>query len=324
MDYISAIERYRDYKSAIHELMSSIVTGIFDKKLLTDEANLHEAMRWLHQNYPFVELIFTLDADGVQTSENISHRCSGINHKAVLGKGVDRKYRPYYKQVRNSDDVIVTEPYLSTSSHKLCISSAVRCVDEVEKCRGVLVVDIDLAGAIEFLTGDQRRKKFQPFFLSFYSLIVAGLFSVVLVLLFSAASEIGSLFKADEMDMIHLKPFGIIIYLTLALAIFDLGKTTLEEEVLMHKDIFRHSSTRRTITRFIAAILIAVSIESLLLMFKSVLGSPEYLMNAVTMMAAAIGLLIGLGLYVYLGARAEVMLTQSSKLSKNEIPVESS
>ena len=94
-------------------------------------------------------------------------------------------------------------------------------------------------------------------------------------------------------------------------------ETTLEEEVLMHKDIYRHSSTRRTITRFIAAILIAVSIESLLLMFKSVLGSPEHLANAVAMMAAAIGLLVGLGIYVYLGAKAEATLKQSSFTKTN-------
>ena len=80
----------------------------------------------------------------------------------------------------------------------------------------------------------------------------------------------------------------------------------------MHKDIFRHSSTRRTITRFIGAILIAVSIESLLLMFKSVLGSPEHLTNAVAMMAAAVGLLVGLGIYVYLGAKAEAILIKSN------------
>ena len=121
-----------------------------------------------------------------------------------------------------------------------------------------------------------------------------------------------SLLNNNSATDLHLKPFGIIIFLTLALAIFDLGKTTLEEEVLLHKDIYRHSSTRRTITRFIAAILIAVSIESLLLMFKSVLGSPEHLANAVAMMAAAIGLLVCLGIYVYLGAKAEAILKQSS------------
>jgi hypothetical protein len=52
-------------------------------------------------------------------------------------------------------------------------------------------------------------------------------------------------------------PFGVVIYLTLALAIFELGKTTLEEEVLLYKDILMHSSTLRTITRYIAVIIIA-------------------------------------------------------------------
>ena len=43
-------------------------------------------------------------------------------------------------------------------------------------------------------------------------------------------------------------------------------------------------------------------------MFKSVLGSPEDLVNAVAMMATSVGLLVGLGLYVYLGAKAETLL----------------
>ena len=111
----------------------------------------------------------------------------------------------------------------------------------------------------------------------------------------------------------HLKPFGVIIYLTLGLAVFDLGKTILEEEVLMQKDIFRHSSTRRTITRFIAAILIAVSIEGLLMMFKAALSNNVDMMPAVWMMMTSIGLLIGLGLYVYLGAKAEIALSNLAK-----------
>jgi len=96
--------------------------------------------------------------------------------------------------------------------------------------------------------------------------------------------------------------------ITLSLAIFDLGKTILEEEVLMHKDIFRHSSTRRTITRFIAAILIAVSIEALLTMFKASLGEVDFIKSAVWMMLSVVGLLLGLGGYVYLGAKAERIL----------------
>jgi hypothetical protein len=37
-------------------------------------------------------------------------------------------------------------------------------------------------------------------------------------------------------------PFGIIVFLMLALAIFDLGKPIVEDEVWMGKDIFRHRS----------------------------------------------------------------------------------
>jgi len=311
MNFISVIDRYHDYKGAIHELMASIVTGIFDDKLFANEEVLSRSMKWLGHNYPFVDLIFTLDGNGIQTSRNISRRTLP-DKKQGAGLGANRRHRPYYMKAKENDGVIVTEPYLSTSSHKLCISAAARCLDDEGKVKGVLVVDIDLADAIEFLMGDRKRKKLQPFFVAVYTLIVIGLFTVVGILLYSAGSEILTLFRDPHPEHLHLKPFSIIIFLTLALAIFDLGKTTIEEEVLMHKDIFRHSSTRRTITRFIAAILIAVSIESLLLMFKSVLGSPEYLSNAVAMMAAAVGLLVGLGIYVYLGAKAETLLKRAN------------
>lgn len=64
---------------------------------------------------------------------------------------------------------------------------------------------------------------------------------------------------------------------------------------------------------FIAAILIAVSIEALLLLFKAALGEGEHLVEAVWMMLAAVGLLVGLGLYVYLGAKAEALLLGSRR-----------
>jgi hypothetical protein len=307
MNYISVIDRYHEYHNAIHELMASIVAGVFDERFFKDELLLKNSINWLTKHYPFVELMFTLDSDGIQTSKNISKN-KAINKKLTEGVGVDRSYRPYYIQANDNNKIIVTEPYLSTSSHNLCISASMKYANKSGDIVGVLVIDINLSQAIEFLMGDVKRKKFHPFFVSVYSCIVVGLFFIVGILLYSAGSEIVNLLLSPTPEDLQLKPFGIIIFLTLALAIFDLGKTTIEEEVLMQKDILRHSSTRRTITRFIATILIAVSIEALLLMFKSVLGSPEYLVNAVAMMATSVGLLVGLGLYVYLGAKAETLL----------------
>ena len=94
--------------------------------------------------------------------------------------------------------------------------------------------------------------------------------------------------------------FSTVILITLGLAIFDLGKTILEEEVLLHKDIHHQGSSRRTISRFMSAIVIAVSIESLLLMFKSLLGDATHLNSAVWMLMATVALLVGLGIYLKL------------------------
>ncbi len=310
MSYLSVLERYKEQRGAIDQLLCSILTGLSDHKLLDNEEELVKTMRWLADAYPFVDLIFTLDVNGFQTSKSIDAQKSSSKNKDDVGR--NRCQRPYFSLVQSSDDAaVVTEPYLSSANHLLCVSAAEKVFDDNGALAGYMVIDIDLAEAVEFLMGDRARRRYQPFFKLVYGIIVLGLFSVVLVLLYTVARETVSLFTDEVVDA-AIKPFSIIIYLTLALAVFDLGKTMLEEEVLMHKDIFRHSSTRRTITRFIAAILIAVSIESLLLMFKSVLGDGTYLVQSVLMMLAAVGLLVGLGIYVYLGSKAEQNLLLSS------------
>ena len=316
VSYLNTIERYHEYRVAIRELLGSILTGISHDQLFADPAALRTAMCDVAAHYPFVSLLFTLDARGTQTSDNIY--CPR-RHQAVRaeGCGKDRSQRPYFQPTDPSTGVIVTEPYLSTASGTLCISASLRGKDAQENILGYTVIDIDLGETIEFLMGDVLRRRFQPGFRAVYSLIVAGLFAVVVALLWAAFTDIARLFEAGQTrEAVHLRPFGVIIFLTLGLAVFDLGKTILEEEVLMHKDIFRHSSTRRTITRFVAAILIAVSIEALLLMFKAALGQSEGMLAAVWMMFTAIGLLIGLGIYVFLGAQAEVALLKQRGASR--------
>jgi hypothetical protein len=315
MSYLSAIERYHEYRDAIRELLASMVTGVAEASLYDDPASQRNAIRCLARHFPFVDMLFTLDAQGVQVSSNVG--VSERHPTAGQGRGKNRSQRPYFLAVRDSVGVVVTDPYLSSASGNLCVSAAVKLSAAPDREPGFLVLDVDLAKTIAFLMGDSVRRRFQPFFRTVFSLIAVGLFGVAGLLLYSAFSDVISLWDGHaDAAARHLKPFGAIIFLTLALAIFDLGKTILEEEVLMHKDIFRHSSTRRTITRFIAAILIAVSIEALLLMFKSALGDGAYMLEAVWMMFAAVGLLSGLGIYVNLGAKAEVALL-NQKYARN-------
>ena len=309
---LAVIERYEEYRHALDGLIGSIVTGIASPALFDNADARGQAVRCAGRHYPFIDLLYLLDADGVQLTPNLPVR---KGHPAGgQGLGASRAQRPYFVLAYDRPDgVAITAPYLSNASGQLCITAIVRIHHGQDT--GYLVLDIDLAEAVAFLMGDASRKRFVPFFKGVYSVIVAGLFAVVLLLGYAALRELADKFgSAAAAADLHLKPFGVIIFLTLGLAVFDLGKTILEEEVLMHKDVYRHSSTRRTITRFMAAILIAVSIEGLLLMFKSAVGDGEHVMDGVWVMLAAVGLLIGLGLYVYLGARAEqLLLSQKPK-----------
>ena len=309
MSYLNVIERYRENKNSLHELLGSTLSSITDKIIIHDKKAQVDAMQSLGKIYPFLDLLFVLDANGIQISDNIAK--TGEHSAAYKGKGSDRAQRPYYALAKESESIIVTEPYLSASSKDLCISAAIKMKPDDSNNIFYLVLDINLNETIEFLMGDTTRRKLMPVFKAVYSVIVIGLFCVVVALLAYAGIEFYTLLEGDHSIEMQLKPFGIVIFLTLALAIFDLGKTILEEEVLMYKDIFRHSSTRRTITRFIAAILIAVTIEALLLMFKSALGYGDQIHEAVLMMLTGVGLLVGLGLYVYLGAKAESLLLKN-------------
>lgn len=170
---------------------------------------------------------------------------------------------------------------------------------------------INLHQLIAWLMGDRERRRAIPWFRAVYVILSLALFLIVATLIWHGLEQLYLLLCGTQQN--RLGAFSAIIFLTLALAVFDLGKTILEEEVLLHKDIFRHSAIRRTITRFIAAILIAVSIEGLLLLFKGSLGQLELLWPAVGVMGCAVGLLLALGLYVFLGAKAEAALVASSQ-----------
>ena len=317
MSHINVIEKYEEHHDAIHQLLSSILGCFSHEKIFEQsEQELTEQLGALCKHYPFISLLYLLDANGKQISLNVPGKY--FKNTSKTGLGTDRSNRPYYLIAVESDSVIVTEPYLSSLQGELCLSAATKISNENSSAKGYVVLDIDLAETIAVFTGDNKRIYFEPYFKTVYSIIVFGLFSVTLLLLFLAGKECWNVIQALLLESDYkLLPFGIVIYLTLALAIFDLGKTTLEEEVLLYKDILRHSSTRRTITRFIAAIIIAVSIEALMMIFKSALNeNGEYMIQAVWAIIAAGFLLICLATYVFLGSKAEIILMKRNRKKK--------
>lgn len=95
MNYLNVIERHNEYRAGIQELVGSILTGIAEPSLLDNPAAQRAAMRSLAENYRFVDLLYTLDARGIQTSDNIANP----HWQMALGEGEgkDRSQRPYFR-----------------------------------------------------------------------------------------------------------------------------------------------------------------------------------------------------------------------------------
>lgn len=297
-NYLYLLRKYEEYQPQIERLLESIVTALVPRKLETDELQLHKTVKRLHKSYPFVELLYCLDEHGMQTTVSAAAPDIDDSKRSEPGMSSDRSNRAYYTNAVSNEKVsTVTSPYLSNATHQLAISAVQRYLN-TEGRVGFLVINFNLEKLITFLNGDELRRRVHPFFQAVYALIGVMLVLIASLLLYYGGKDMYSVVykHIDE----PIKIFGAVILVTLGLAIFDLGKTILEEEVFLHKDIHHEGSMRRTISRFMSAIVIAVSIESLLLMFKSLLGGEDHLNSAVLMLFAAVSMLVGLGVYLKL------------------------
>lgn len=297
-NYLYMLKKYDEYQPQIERLLDSIVTALMPRKLQSEPEQLLTTVNRLHKSYPFVELIYCLDETGMQITDSAAAPGIDDSKRTEPGKRSDRSNRAYYIKASQSEKVsTVTSPYLSNATHQLAISAVQRYIRDDQKV-GYLVINFNLEKLITFLNGDEIRRRVHPSFQMVYAVIGAMLVAVSGLLLYYAGKEMFEVVHDHISEKAQI--FSVVIQLTLGLAIFDLGKTILEEEVFLHKDIHHEGSTRRTISRFMSAIVIAVSIESLLLMFKSLLGGVDHLNSAVYMLFAAVALLVGLGAYLKL------------------------
>jgi len=86
------------------------------------------------------------------------------------------------------------------------------------------------------------------------------------------------------------------------LAIFDLVKAIFEEEVLGKEKKEGAGDGHQTMIRFLGSIIIALSIEALMLVFKFALTDPEKLEYAVWLITGVAFLLISLSIYIKFNA----------------------
>ena len=254
---MNRFEQFHESERELRILLSGAMESIASPGLFAQSPQeRRRTLAHLMHRHPFLDLLYVLDADGIQLGDNVV--CSRLR-AARGGDGNNRSHRPYYRLAITSPGPVVTDPYLSLATNRLCVTVALAMYDSQGGLLGILVADSELDRVLSLLQEDDTRRSFEPLFKVFYALFSCGLLLVSASLGLHGFASLAGLWHWQHPLRDFTAPFQATILFTLALAVFDLAKTILEEEVLLRKDIHRHSSTRRTLTRFVAAIAIAVS-----------------------------------------------------------------
>ena len=103
---------------------------------------------------------------------------------------------------------------------------------------------------------------------------------------------------ADASDAL----LSAIGYVVISIAVFDVAKYFIEEEVIRGRELRIISEARRSLTKFISTISIAVFIEALVTVFRVSKNDVDKLLYPTALLLTAIMIVVGLGL-VFIGRK---------------------
>jgi hypothetical protein len=109
-----------------------------------------------------------------------------------------------------------------------------------------------------------------------------------------------------------------IALLTVAMASLELGQTILEEEVQREAHMSAPTRVRRFLSRFMVVLVVSLSIEALVLVFRLGNEAPEQLPYAVGVGVMAGVLLAAWGLFIRLNRSAEELEPEAMAQAKRE------
>jgi len=291
---IKEIKEYAEVRARARAYLCYIIgRNISDTIQNGDIATVLSKLEGLNDTISKAEAIYALNGQGVQITPNISK-----NKKLKgIGKGSTRADRAYFYKTVKEHRCVLTEPYPSYVSNTMVVTASFPIYDEQDNLLCIICVDISLSNILRMVhpsSIDSYAGKLSKFVYTAFSLALA----LVSLLLFVKGATAFLHFGIDLMAININEMFKATILLTLSLAIFDLVKAIFEEEVLGKEKKEGAGDGHQTMIRFLGSIIIALSIEALMLVFKFALTDPAKLEYAVYLIGGVSLLLVSLSVYI--------------------------
>ncbi|KIM13435.1 MAG: hypothetical protein KU38_01985 [Sulfurovum sp. FS08-3] len=279
------------YKEHIDDIEHFLEGTIFNLGEIHDrQGNQFEK---LFSVFPSLELIYVCDETTLlQTSDNIYRSKS-----SSAPRGRDRSYL-MEKLDFNESNLAITKPYISSATGETCITVA------KQEAGSIYFMDFNLVALLQRLGLMEIHKEFNVMTKGFY--IITGIIMMGLAL-FTLGYSVWEFFHSVfvKVDMSIESIFKPVIALTLGLAIFDLAKTSLEQEVVFKSYSKSGKSEYKVLIKFSITIIIALLIEALMVVFKIAIHSYEAMIHALYLIGGVSILMIALGLFIYLSSKGK-------------------
>jgi len=243
----------------------------------------------IFQTFPSLELVYVTDKEFIQCDANIFR-----NKKELSSKGKDRSYMST-KVLQKDDAFSISTPYISSATGHTCIT-----VMKKEKDRFVFL-DFRLSALLGRLGLVELNPSFNAFTKFFYKAVGFSLMAFAFfAIIYAVFGYVSSIFISGDFSLDAI--FKPIVALTLGLAIFDLAKTILEREVFF-KNYSKEDEDVNVLTKFSIAIIIALSIEALMVVFKIALHDYSQMIYALYLIIGIALIIVSLGIYSYLSRK---------------------
>lgn len=272
------------YKDNSSDIKNFLIETVFNLGNLHDSKN--SSFKKLFKVFPSLELVYVCSHDMTQISENIYR-----NKSSATPIGRDRNYLRE-KIEFDSTNIAISEPYISSATGETCITIAKKEDDEIYFLDFNVAALLQRFGLIEIHNGFNFTNK-SFYFLTSAIMMLLALFTIG----YSIYEFIDSLISKGTLSIESI--FKPVIALTLGLAIFDLAKTVFAQEVIF-KSYSKNSDTEyKVLTKFSITIIIALLIESLMVVFKIAIDDYSHMLYAFYLIGGVSVLIVALGSFIY-------------------------
>lgn len=264
---------YRDNREAVEGFLLTTISDNPHQDL--DEGQVRNFFKRL----PCLSDMYLIDEKGEQITPTWRRK----GHDKSM-KGTDRGY--FINRIQfNENGNYISSPYICANSGQPKVSIARKYPDGK-----IAVFDLDVVAVLTKMHLIDSNRLISKLSVWVYALLGGGL--VLLALFLGIYGLIGFvkavIYFGDE--TLHYV-FKSIIGITLAIAIYDLAKTILEQEVFYRSLTLEEGSEYKTLTKFLTSIIIALSIESLMVVFKVAIDDIRN-MNYAFYLISGVGILI--------------------------------